>query len=74
METLRFNNKDSTLKKQECLTHYFNGGEADWGKVVTVVAEYPFSNIKLACEIAGTHMKMDKKGCLAFIKTSKQEL
>ena len=47
---------DVTIKKSRCLDAYLNMGNAYWEQVVKVVAEYPFYNLRLAKEIAATHM------------------
>ncbi len=51
-----------TEKKKDCLTDYFNN-DPDWRKVVSVVASDPIGNIRVACDIAKNHLKMEKEEC-----------
>ena len=50
-------------KKRDCLTVYFNNHDPNWWKVVSVIAKFPITNLRLACLIAKKHMKMEKKAC-----------
>ena len=52
LQQLRYDNKQHSEKKSECLEAYLNTGEACWETVVRVVAHYPFYNKKVAKEIA----------------------
>ena len=42
---------ENTAKKQNCLAAYFDQGNACWEKVIEVVSDYPFYNIRLAADI-----------------------
>lgn len=44
-------NTDNTEKKRRCLEAYINTDKACWEKVAKVVADYPFSNAKIARQI-----------------------
>lgn len=44
-------NTENTEKKRRCLEAYINTGKACWEKVVEVVADYPFSNARIAKQI-----------------------
>ena len=67
---IKFSGKDVTLKKQDCLTYYFDN-DPDWGKVVAVVAKYPISKKTLACQIAKKYMKIDTEICNSYLKQLK---
>ncbi len=61
--------ESATLKKRKCLNKYYDNGEADWAKVVTVVANPPINKKKKACEIAAKYIEgIDKKTCLEKFK------
>ena len=64
---LRFDSINSGSKKRLCLEAYFNLGNTCWEKVVLVVADYPFRNVRLAKKIA------DENG-LDYSSIAKQEL
>lgn len=56
MDTLIKNpNSLPDQQKANCLTAYFNSGEATWSKVVDAVANYPVNNRRLARKIAKDH-------------------
>ena len=42
----------NNAKKQNCLSAYFDQGNACWEKVIKVVADHPFYNKRLATQIA----------------------
>jgi len=67
---------DSNLKakREDCLRRYFRTGDAEWGHVVTVMAEPPSSNKRLACKIALDYMGMDRKECHSYLGFSHDEL
>lgn len=44
-------------KTTECLQAYINNGKASWEEVVTVVARYPISNLRVAKEIANNNLE-----------------
>ena len=44
--------KNINAKKQNCLSAYFDQGNACWEKVIEVVADHPFHNKRLAKQIA----------------------
>ena len=44
---------DSTLKRSRCLKAYLNMGSVCWEKVVKVVADYPFYNLKTIAVTCG---------------------
>ena len=67
INNIKFSDKGVTTKRQECLEHYFNNNNPDWGKVVTVVARQPISNKKLACQIAKKYMHIDTKTCQSYL-------
>ena len=50
-----FSDKIYTEKKRKCLEAYLNTGKACWEKVVKVVADHPFYNVRLANKIADMH-------------------
>ena len=56
---LRYSNKQTTRKKSDCLEAYLDTDEACWEKVVTVVAEHPFNNRRLAKRITDTYYGQD---------------
>ncbi len=66
MAELRDSTQKGHLKKKECLTTYFDSGDAKWNDVVKVVAGFPFYKKVLACKIAETFMNMSKKDCLDY--------
>ena len=74
MNDLRESTQSVTLKKQDCLTSYYQSGDADWQKVVVVVANYPFENTKLACDIAKKRMNWSRKHCRKILDQIKDEL
>jgi len=74
MNALKVSTKTDTIKKQDCLTSYYISGEANWQKIVTVVARHPFENLKLAYGIAKNRMNMSKKDCKIFLEQHKDEL
>ena len=63
MQKLEFSTDPAIHKKRECLTDYFNNQDPDWRAVVTVIAEFPIRNIRIACKIAEKYMKWNRKEC-----------
>ncbi len=53
---------------EQCLTDYFDNHGPDWTAVVTIIADYPISNLRLACKIAKKYMKMDNKALLGILE------
>ena len=49
---IRFSDKQTGRKKNECLEAYLDTDNACWEQVVKVVAEFPFLNKRLARQIA----------------------
>ena len=67
IDNIKHSGQDMTIMRQECLEHYFNNNNPDWGKVVTVVARQPIGNKKLACQIAKKYMHIDTKTCQSYL-------
>ena len=61
-------------KKDECLTEYFDNHGPDWMTIVTVIADYPINNLRLACKIAVKYTDMDAKECKSMFRLSRDEL
>ena len=68
IDKIKHSGQDMTTMRQECLEHYFNNDNPDWGKIVTVVAGPPISNKRLACHIAKKYMHIDTKTCQFYLK------
>ncbi len=69
LDDLEHSGETVTLKRRKCLNNYYDSGEADWAKVVSVVANPPISKKKRACEIAKKYMEgIDMQTCLAKYK------
>ena len=52
MDRLKYSCDHSDYKKSDCLTAYFDQGEAAWEEVVLAVAQPPVNNVDLASNIA----------------------
>jgi len=74
MNALKVSTKAETNKKQDCLTSYYDSGNANWETVVMVVAQFPFENVKLACNIAKKRMDMGYRQCTKNLEKWKDEL
>ncbi len=57
---------------EQCLTDYFDNHGPDWTVVVTIIADYPISNLRLACKIAKKYMNMDNKECESTFRHSRE--
>ncbi len=64
----------NSQKMEQCLTDYFDNHGPDWTAVVTIIADYPISNLRLACKIAKKYMNMDNKECESTFRHSRDEL
>ena len=69
MEELRFRQKPDNIKKQDCLTDYFNNHDPDWLTVAKVIANYPIGNMRVACQIAEDHIGINKNDCRYYLMT-----
>ncbi len=67
MDGLKYSTAQDIIKKQECLTDVFNNFRLDWERVVRVVANYPISNSREACNIAKIYIGMEERECLYII-------
>ena len=67
MDLLRHSELETSIKKERCLSAYFDSGEARWDHVVKVVCNPPINKIKLGKEIAKRHkVKLEK--CMSSTK------
>ncbi len=69
MNELRFREIQNIIKKEDCLTDYFNNHDPDWFTVVRVIASYPISNLHVACQIAEDHIGMHEDECKRLLTT-----
>ncbi len=69
MNLLRFSKEEDIIKKEDCLTDYFNNHDPDWFTVVRVIASYPISNLQVACQIAEDHIGMHEDECRRLLRT-----
>ncbi len=74
MNELLFSQKPDIIKKEDCLTDYFNNHDPDWFTVARVIANYPISNLLVACQIAEDHMGIHKSDCKRFLTGSSSEI
>ena len=49
---LKYSHDHPEYKKSDCLTAYFDQGEAAWEEVALAIAQYPVKNVDLARNIA----------------------
>ncbi len=69
MNELQFSQKADIIKKEDCLTDYFNNHDPDWFTVARIIANHPISNLQVACQIAEDHMGINKSDCEHFLTT-----
>ena len=74
MNELQFSQKADIIKKEDCLTDYFNNHDPDWFTVARVIAKFPISNLRVACQIAEDHniIGMQKGDCKRFPTTDQE--
>ena len=56
MDMLKYSDQHPEYKKSDCLTSYFDQGEATWEEVVLAVAQYPVNKTDLARNIAQKYL------------------
>ncbi len=74
MNELQFSQKPDITKKEDCLTDYFNNHDPNWLTVARVIANYPISNLRVACQIAEDRIGMHKSDCERFLITDQESI